>query len=176
MIRDFKIKTLMKQEKLLKLLFELIKNSKRSDRDLAKILDISQPTVTRLRKVLEKEAIAQYTVIPNLSYLGFDIVAFTFSRSKELVHPLWEDGKTWARQHPNVMFVSTGQGIDSDALMVSVHKDYADFVRFYQIFRRDWGKYLQDFKIFLISISGSAILKHFTFNHLIEAYEKETGK
>jgi len=44
----------MKQEKLLKLLFELIKNSKRSDRDLAKILDISQPTVTRLRKVLEK--------------------------------------------------------------------------------------------------------------------------
>jgi len=166
----------MKQEKLVKLLFELIKNSKRSDRDLTKILDISQPTVTRLRKVLEKEGIVQYTVIPNLSYLGFDLVALVFSRSKELVHPLWEEGRKWAEQQPNVVFVSTGQGIDSDALMISVHSNYVDFVKFYHIFRRDWGKYLEDFKIFLISLSGSAILKHFTFNHLISAYYKETSK
>jgi len=65
----------MKQENLVKLLFELIKNSKRSDRDLAKILGISQPTVTRLRKVLEKEAITQYTnsesFLFRLRYFGF---------------------------------------------------------------------------------------------------------
>jgi DNA-binding Lrp family transcriptional regulator len=166
----------MKQEKLVKLLFELIKNSKRSDRDLAKILGISQPTVTRLRKVLEREAIKQYSIIPNFSYLGFDILALTLFRSKELVHPLWDKGKEWANAQPNVVFISTGQGIDSDAMMVSVHEDYADFVRFYQVFRRDWGKYLQDFKIFLISISGSVIMKPFTFNYLIDAYQKETGK
>lgn len=160
----------MKQEKLIKVLIELIKNSKRSDRDLAKVLEISQPTVTRLRRVLEKEAIEQYTVIPNLSYLGFDIVAFTFSRSKELVHPLWDEGKKWAKQQPNVVFVSTGQGVDADSLMVSVHKDYADFVTFYHDFRRYWGKYLEDFKIFLISIKGSEILKRFSFNYLTEAH------
>jgi len=166
----------MKQEKLIKLLFELIKNSKRSDRDLAKILGISQPTVTRLRKILEREAITQYSVIPNLSYLGFDILALTFSHSKELVHPLFDKGKEWAKDQPNVVFISTGQGIDSDALMVSVHKDYADFVKFYHVFRRDWGKYLQNFKVFLISLSGSVIMKHFTFNYLIDAYQKGTGK
>jgi DNA-binding Lrp family transcriptional regulator len=93
----------MKQEKLLKLLFALIKNSKRSDRDLAKILGFSQPTVTRVRKALEKEAIKQYTIIPNLPYLGFDIIAFTFSCTKELVHPLWEKGKKWAAKQPNVV-------------------------------------------------------------------------
>jgi len=164
----------MKKEKLVKLLFELIKNSKRSDRELARILDISQPTITRLRKVLEKEAIKQYTIIPNLSYLGFDIVAFMFFRSKELVHPLWTEGEKWAKQKPNVVFVSTGQGIEADALMISMHKDYADFVKFYQVFRRDWGKYLQDFKIFLISIEGSVTMKHFSFNYLIDACEKET--
>jgi len=164
----------MKQEKLVKLLFELIKNSKRSDRDLAKILDISQPTVTRLRKVLEKEAIAQYTVIPNLSYMGFDIIALTLFRSKELVHPLMENGEKWAKQQPNVVFVSTGQGIDSDGLVVSVHKNYADFVKYYQLFRRDWGKYLEDFKIFLISEKGSIIMKPFSFNYLTEAYAKES--
>jgi DNA-binding Lrp family transcriptional regulator len=166
----------MKQEKLLKLLFELIKNSKRSDRDLAKILDISQPTVTRLRKVLEKQAIQQYTIIPNLAYLGFDLVAFIFTRTKELVHPLWDKGREWAKEKPNVVFVCTGQGMDSDALMVSVHKDYGDFVKFYHIFRRDWGKYLQDFKIFLMSLSGSVVLKDFTFNYLVDAYKKSANE
>jgi DNA-binding Lrp family transcriptional regulator len=164
----------MKQEKLFKLLFALIKNSKRSDRDLAKVLGFSQPTVTRRRKVLEKEAMKQYTIIPNLSYLGFDMVVFTFFRSKELVHPLWEKGKKWAAKQPNVVFVSTGQGMDADAIMVSVHKDYADFVKFYHVFRRDWGEHLEDFKIFLMSIKGSVQMKPFSFNYLIDAYEKET--
>jgi len=163
----------MKQEKLVKLLFELIKNSKRSDRDLAKILGISQPTVTRLRKVLEKEAIAQYTVIPNLSFLNFDIMAFIFCRTKELVQPLWDEGRKWAEKQPNVVYASTGQGMDADAIMVSVHEDYADFVKFYHIFRRDWGKYLEDFKVFLISVRGSVTLKHFSFNYLVDAYEKK---
>jgi len=167
---------LMKQENLVKLLFELVKNSKRSDRDLAKILNISQPTVTRLRNVLEKEAIKQYTAIPNLSYIGFDIIALIFSSTKELVHPLWDKAREWAKEQPNIAFVSTGQGINADALIVSIHKDYADFVKFYQIFRRDWGKYLDHFKIFLISISGSVIMKPFTFNYLIDAYKKETVK
>jgi len=166
----------MKQENLIKLLFELIKNSRRSDRDLAKILGISQPTVTRLRNVLEKKAIEQYTAIPNLSYIGFDIVAFIFSSTKELVHPLWDKGREWAKEQPNIVFVSTGQGMDADALMISVHKDYADFCRFYHTFRRDWGKYLEDFKVFLISISGSIMLKHFTFNYLIDAHKKGTGE
>ena len=163
----------MKEENLTKLLFALIKNSKRSDRELAKALQISQPTVTRLRKILEKEAIKQYTVIPNLSYLGFEIIAFTFSRTKQLVDPLWDKGRKWATGQPNVMFVSTGQGMDADAIMVSVHKDYADFVKFYQNFRRDWGDYLQNFRTFLISVKGSVQLKAFSLNCLVDSYAKE---
>jgi len=166
----------MKREKLLKLLFALIKNSKRSDRDLAKVLGFSQPTVTRVRKALEKEAVKQYTVIPNLSYLGFDIIVFTFFRTKELVHPLWDKGKKWAATQSNVVFVSTGQGMDSDAIMVSVHKNYAGFVKFYHIFRRDWGKELEDFKIFLMSMKGSVQMKPFSFNYLIDAYDEGFDK
>lgn len=90
-INGFSVVLFMKREKLIKLLFALIKNSKRSDRDLAKRLGFSQPTVTRSRKALEKEAIEQYTIIPNLSYLGFDMIAFTLFRSKQLVYlPLGE--------------------------------------------------------------------------------------
>ena len=163
----------MKREKLIKLLFKLIKNSKQSDRDLARILGVSQPTVTRLRKVLEREAISQYTLIPDFSYLGFDIIALTFVRSKELVQPLIEKGKKWTKEQPNIVYASTGQGIEADALVISVHKDYADFVRFFQNFKRDWGEYLEDFKTFFISVRGSLIMKHFSFNSLADAYMKE---
>ena len=163
----------MKEENLTKLLFALIKNSKRSDRELAKALQISQPTVTRLRKILEREAIQQYTVIPSLSYLGFDIIAFTFSRTKQLVHPLWDNGKKWATEQPSVMYVSTGQGMDADVVMVSAHKDYADFVKFYQNFRRDWGDSLQSFRTFLISVKGSVQLKAFSLNCLVESCAKD---
>jgi len=44
----------MRKELPQKLLRELLKNSKRSDRDLAKILKVSQPTITRTRHKLEK--------------------------------------------------------------------------------------------------------------------------
>jgi len=164
----------MKKENLTKLLFALIKNSKRSDRELAKTLGISQPTITRLRKILEKEAIRQYTVIPNFSYCGFDIIALTFARTKQLVHPLWEKGKKWGAEQPNVVYLSTGQGMEADAIMVSVHKNYADFVKFYHIFRRDWGEQLENFKTFLISVKGSVQMKPFSFNYLIDACNKET--
>jgi DNA-binding Lrp family transcriptional regulator len=166
----------MKQENLDKLLLELIKNSRRSDRDLAKILGISQPTVTRLRRALEKEAIVQYTAIPNLSQLGFDIVVFTFARTKELVHPLWDKGREWAKEQPNIVFASTGQGMDADTVMISVHTDYADFVKFYHGFRRDWGKYLEDFQTFIMSLKGSVQLKSFSFNYLVNAYKKKTNE
>jgi len=173
-INNLRKRLIMKQEKLVALLFELMKNSKRSDRELAKNMGISQPTVTRLRRKLEKEAIEQYTVIPNLAYLGFDIIALTFFSSKELVHPLWDKGRKWAQDHPNVMFVSTGQGLDSDALVASVHKDYADFARFYQEFRRDWGEQLQDFRVFLMSIKGSITMKKFSFSSLHDAYHQKS--
>jgi DNA-binding Lrp family transcriptional regulator len=55
----------MRQQKLLRLLKEMLKDSKRSDREIAKSLGVSQPTVTRTRAQLEKEYIETYTVIPD---------------------------------------------------------------------------------------------------------------
>jgi hypothetical protein len=71
------------------------------------------------------------------------------------------------------MFASTGQGMDADAVMVSVHKDYADFAKFYQNFRRDWGDSLQNFRTFLVSVRGSVQLKAMSPNCLVESYAKE---
>jgi DNA-binding Lrp family transcriptional regulator len=45
----------------LRLISELVKNSRRSDRELAKVLGISQPTVSRARMRLEKQGLIDYS-------------------------------------------------------------------------------------------------------------------
>jgi DNA-binding Lrp family transcriptional regulator len=157
----------MRQEKLIRLLCELIKNSRRSDRDLAKILGFSQPSVSRLRKILEREVILQYTAIPDFSYLGFDILAFTFSRMKEPLQPPGEKVEKWLKEQPNVVFSSEGQGMEADRVMISLHRDYADFSEFHQKFRREWGPYFESFKTFLVSLRGHEILRLFALNDLV---------
>jgi len=67
-----------------KVLSELMKNAKLSDRELAKKIGSSQPTVTRTRRKLEKEGyIREYTLIPNFHRLGYEILAVTFFKYKK---------------------------------------------------------------------------------------------
>jgi Lrp/AsnC family transcriptional regulator for asnA, asnC and gidA len=69
----------------LKLVSELMKNSRRSDRDLAKAIGVSQPTVTRTRSRLEREGIIrEYTMIPDFGKLGYKIMALTFALSRSV--------------------------------------------------------------------------------------------
>jgi len=54
------------KKRMMSLLLELLKDSKRSDRELAKVLEVSQPTVTRMRSRLVKEGmIREFTIIPD---------------------------------------------------------------------------------------------------------------
>jgi hypothetical protein len=82
-------------------------------------------------------------------------------------------GKKWTEEQPSILFASTGQGMEADALIVSVHKDYEDFAKFYQNFRRDWGDSLQNFRTFLVSVKGSLQLKALSPNCLVESFTKE---
>jgi DNA-binding Lrp family transcriptional regulator len=62
---------------------ELMKNSRISDRELAKKIGKSQPTITRIRRRLEKEGyIREYSMLPDLSKLGYELMALTFGRSR----------------------------------------------------------------------------------------------
>ncbi len=67
-----------------KLISELMKNSRRSDRELAQAIGVSQPTVSRTIKKLEKEGyIREYTMIPDFHKLGYEIAVLTFVRLKK---------------------------------------------------------------------------------------------
>jgi DNA-binding Lrp family transcriptional regulator len=57
-----------------RLISELMKNTRRSDRELKRLLGISQPTVGRMiRKLKEEGAIKEYKMIPDFSKLGYRI-------------------------------------------------------------------------------------------------------
>lgn len=155
-----------------KLLFELIKGSKRSDRELAKVLRVSQPTITRMRKKLEEAAIAEYTIIPNWGVLGFELMAVTFvnirgkSRSGEEQKKTLENCRKWMVDHPNIIFASDGTGMGMDGMMISFHKDYTDYSKFITEHRVEWAETLGEVKSFIVSVKGGETLKPFSLRYL----------
>ena len=163
----------MKEEFRKKLLVELLKNSRRSDRDLARALDSSQPTVSRNRKRIEQEGlIRSYSVIPHWSKLGFEILALTFTKMRPEILSAEMIGKVkdYAARFPNAIFATTGEGFGMTGLIVSLHKDYRDYAQKLSLFRMDWGKYMEDIKSF-VSVTGEGTIKEFSFEYLAKSLQ-----
>ncbi len=156
----------MPKQKMIDLLYELMKNSKRSDRELAKVVGVSQPTITRMRKNLEKlEYIREYTVIPALEKLGFEIVALNFlsiSATSEHVKEIHE----WVSKNPKILFSSSGEGLNGKTLLlVSIHKNFTDFSAFTRELRSFLDLRVVSVESFLVSLKTDMI-KHFSFKNL----------
>lgn len=150
------------------LLRELLENSKRSDRELAKVLRVSQPTITRYRRKLERAGIIQdYTIIPDFRKMDFEILAITFGklrpgvRSAEMV----EKAKKQAAKFPNVIFSSTGEGLGMTGVTISLHKNYTDYHKTLNQLRVEWKDFAEDIESFIVAI-GEGEYKRFSLTHL----------
>jgi len=156
----------MAKQTLIKLLYELMKNSKRSDRDLAKVIGVSQPTITRTRKKLEKMGyIKEYTVIPDMTKLGLEIMALTFLNLVEEPRKT-EDLQKWLETNPNIIFLAVGNGLNGkNRAMMTAHRDFTEYSEFISEFRSRWAACLMDVDTFLISTKGK-MLKPFSFKYI----------
>jgi DNA-binding Lrp family transcriptional regulator len=163
----------MMKKRMLKLLFELMKNAKRSDREIAKIIGVSQPTITRMRQRLEKTAIVDYTVIPDWTELGFEIMANTLVKAKGLPEAT-EKAKKWAMENPNVVFAAAGEGMGMDYSLISFHKNYSDYANFVDSLKKVWGNNLQDVQSFLMATGEDRTVKPLSLKYLEKTWE-ETG-
>lgn len=154
--------------KMLDLISELTKNAKKSDRDIAKKLNISQPTVTRMRKKLEdKKLIVEYTAILNLARLGFELVAFVFFKTKKIGGKKVKNAAhDIINQHKKIVYAGMGNGLSGqDTLIVSVHKDFTDYANFIEEIKRKWRDNITDVESFLVSIRSFSP-KPFSFKDL----------
>ena len=158
----------------LKLISELMKNSRRSDRELAKAIGVSQPTVSRTISRLENEGVLrEYTVIPDFQKLGYSLVAVTLGmvrdefRSPEML----DEARRKFVQNFNesafeVILDERGRGMEYDGIIVSFHKSYSE----YNDFKR-WLKqmpFIDPSKLdsFLIDLNDKVHHRYLTFSYL----------
>jgi DNA-binding Lrp family transcriptional regulator len=112
-----------------------MKNSRRSDRELAKAIGVSQPTVSRLLKKLEKEGvIREYTMIPDFAKLGFGIASIVFAKLKEPIPEEKLEGirkqvrQTLWKDPMSSIVAMSGMGLNADRVVVAFHEDYSAYM------------------------------------------------
>jgi DNA-binding Lrp family transcriptional regulator len=158
----------------LKLISELMKNSRRSDRELAKAIGISQPTVSRVRVRLEKQGLIDYCAVPNLAKLGFEIIAVVLGKRNYQKHPEIDTQKArdFAKKHSNIIFGASGIGLGYDRISVSIHRNYSDYAKFIQEIQTEWTG-IMDVESFLINTKSEEIVQPLSFKHFADYLKKE---
>jgi DNA-binding Lrp family transcriptional regulator len=107
------------KDQLRKTLGGLMKKPRASDREISTDLGISQPTVSRQRAKLEEKGIIEsYQVIPRLSKLGYEIVAFSLVTLDE--------GNNIPTDKRVIYALSCPHGI----ITVSVHENHTAYLAF----------------------------------------------
>jgi len=169
---------MMHMEKLkdidLRILFELMKNSKTSDRQLAKKMKVSQPTITRRRAKLEKGAIDGYTAIPNWEKLGYEILAITLIKSMRVFtskkyRDLRSQGLEWLNKQGNIIMGGACEGMGINSFIISLHKSYSDHSAFMLKLRLEMGDFIDDVQTLLVDLTENARLKPLHLKYLAEA-------
>ena len=166
-----------------RLLSELMKNSRRSDRELAKVLGASQPTVSRTRRKLEKEGyIKEYTLIPEFSKLGYHIMAVTLFKyatglEREKVLEARKKAKAILKESLLEMVITErGNGIGYDGVTISFHKDYGSYIQFINLARQLHPVAAIKMDSFLVSLDDKVRYRPLTFStlakHLLKLKEE----
>lgn len=102
----------------------------------------------------------EYTGIPNLVKLGYQIIAVVQGKRDYVKYPesVIEKARDFVKQHPNIIFAADGIGLDYDVISISIHKDYSDYSKFMSELRSEAGGTMKAYS-FLINMSGEGILQ-----------------
>jgi Lrp/AsnC family leucine-responsive transcriptional regulator len=155
---------------MLKLVSELFRNSRKSDREMARKLGVSQPTVSRMRGKLESEGIIkEYTIIPDFAKLGFELVAISCVKAKVRTDYL-ERAQEWVKNYPNIVLSAKAEGSGKNAVMISLHKSYTDYSKFVSETQMQWADDIENYDTILIALKGP-VVRAFSLRSLAEAIQ-----
>lgn len=169
----------------LRLISELMKDSRRSDRELATVLHVSQPTVSRIRERLEKEGyIREFTAIPDFQKLGFEIGAIILVSLKktltaaELGKARETSLKDMSENAPDeIILFSRGMGGGYSGVIISFHKKYSDLTRLLGRIRNYDFVDPMSILTFIVDFNEKVQYRYFTFStiarYLLSMQEEE---
>jgi len=161
----------MKKVKM-KLLLELLKDSSRSDRKLGKILGVSQPTVSRTRNKLVKDGvIKEFTIMPDLTEMGFEILAINCFRTK-VSEKVSEKAREKTMKSPNILFSARCQGGGKNGITISLHRNYTEYSKFMSKVLSEGTDEIEEHETYLISLKDF-IAKPFSLKYIAELFEKQ---
>jgi DNA-binding Lrp family transcriptional regulator len=162
----------------IKVIAELIKNSRRSDREIAKAVGSSQPTISRTIKKLEKEGyIKEYTMIPDFSRLGYQMMAFTFLGKQETVNEnertaLREGALESEKKDPIAcMTVADGTGIGKGRVLVFLYQDYTSYRKGLERIRRLPNVEADDMDSFIVDLNDENNFRVLSFREVARHFE-----
>jgi DNA-binding Lrp family transcriptional regulator len=165
----------------LKLIGELMRNSRRSDRELARAVGVSQPTISRAIARLKKDGvIREFTVIPDYEKLGYGLVAFTLIKMNEDMtrQEIEEARKICLRDMKkapsNIVLFERGLGGGYVGMLVSFHKDYSDYSKLKDRMKQYPFVNLSSTLSFIIDLKDEIHYRYLTFSTLAsDLLEKE---
>ena len=171
----------------LKLIYELMRNSRRSDRELAKSIGTSQPTVTRIRSKLEKEGyIKEYTMIPDFTKLGYELLAITFLKlkrvlSEEEIEKARKVAKERLKQTSLPFFMlERGMGLGYQGVIISFHENYASYLALRDFLREFTFLEISEIESFLVNLKDEVSYVPPTFSliakHIKSLNENKTKR
>jgi len=161
----------MKKVKM-KLLLELLKDSSRSDRKLGKILGVSQPTVSRTRNKLVKDGvIKEFTIMPDLTEMGFEILAINCFRTK-VSEKVSDKAREKTMKSPNILFSARCQGGGKNGITISLHRNYTEYSKFMSTVLSEGADEIEEHETYLISLKDF-IAKPFSLKYIAELFEKQ---
>ena len=162
----------------MKLLYELMKNSRRSDRSLAKVLGVGQPTVSRMVKKLQKDLGVMFTASADLGKVGFEIIAITFGRKGEKQLEEQMISEFLGEFNNSIIFASTGRSsdIDADRMVISMHRSYSDYVEFKRYLQTRWSGTISVKGSFIISLGTDRTIRPLSTHYLFEEPRKHAMK
>ena len=168
------------RDRMSRLLLEYLKDSSRSDRELARVLGVSQPTVSRMKRRLVKEGLVRYfSAIPDLAKMGYEIMAFSlvkFNMDQTAKFDMGGGMKTakraqkWAHSDPCIIFDARADGWGIDAVNISLHKDYAAYQDFLAENKKKWGNMVDEVHYILVDLKRG-ISKPLSFKYLADKPE-----
>jgi len=163
----------------LRVIIELLKNSRRSDREIAKAIGVSQPTLSRtMKKLVGQGYIKEFTIVPDFSKLGFQVMSIILSNVKEkVIAKDIEESRTKIRreekENPNaLLFGYSGIGPKSDRASILLSKDYSEYLAFTRRAKQHPLVDVESLQSFIIDLADKSHYQPLTFSNVARYLEK----
>jgi len=159
----------------LKVLSELMKSARMSDRELAKRLGVSQPTVSRIRNKFETQGyIKEYTYMPDFVKLGYNLMAMIFVKrtqehAKEDNGTLFKEADKWkGKTGFDTVMAMRGMGMGYDAVIISFHESYSAFLERLREIKQFPYIDVERIDSFIVDLQDKALYRPLTFSTLAQ--------